>query len=274
MTVAITAPMGSFEVGQGRPLAIIAGPCGLESADVAFAVARGVKAAAARLGLPFIFKGSFDKANRTRGDAWRGPGLREGLDLLAAIRREVGVPVTTDVHESGQAEAVASVVDLLQVPAFLCRQTDLLVACGRTGKPVNVKKGQFLAPDDARYVVDKVRSAGASGVIITERGTTFGHHDLVVDFRGLADMRSDGVVVAFDATHSVQRPGAMGGRSGGTRRHVPVLARAAVAAGVDLVFAEVHPDPASALSDADTQWPLAEIDAFLGPLARLREVVS
>ena len=232
MTVTIASPTGAFEVGPGLALAFIAGPCGLESPDVAYAVARGVKAASDRLGLPFVFKGSFDKANRTRGDAWRGPGLPEGLELLAAIRRDVGVAVTTDVHEPGQAEAVAAVVDLLQVPAFLCRQTDLLVACGRTGKPVNVKKGQFLAPDDARYVVDKVRAAGAPGVIVTERGTSFGHHDLVVDFRGLADMRADGIVVAFDATHSVQRPGGKGGSSGGTRRHVPVLARAAVAAGV------------------------------------------
>lgn len=255
----------NVEIGDGAPLALIAGPCGLESPEVAWAVAEGALAVARAAGLPLVFKGSFDKANRTSGAAWRGPGLDEGLGLLGEIGRGLQIPVTTDVHEPWQAEIAARYVDLLQVPAFLCRQTDLLVACGRTGRPVNVKKGQFLAPSDMAFAVEKALGAGAAGVICTERGTTFGYGDLVVDFRGLAVMRGLGVPVCFDATHAVQRPGA-GGRTSGAREFVAPLARAAVAVGVDALFLEVHPDPARARSDADSQWPLTELSGLLAQL--------
>jgi 2-dehydro-3-deoxyphosphooctonate aldolase (KDO 8-P synthase) len=258
--------VGPARIGDGD-LALIAGPCVIEDEDTAFTVARALAAYAARVGQAFVFKASFDKANRSAGASFRGLGMDEGLRVLAAVRAELGVPVTTDVHDEAQVDRVAEVVDLLQVPAFLCRQTDLLRACARSGRPVNVKKGQFLAPDDARHIVDKLQDA--AGVLLTERGTSFGHHDLVVDYRGLVTMRELGVPVVFDATHSVQRPGAGGDRSSGDRRYVRALGRAAVAVGVDAVFAEIHPEPARALSDADTQIALAEAPELLESWLRL-----
>jgi 2-dehydro-3-deoxyphosphooctonate aldolase (KDO 8-P synthase) len=248
--------VGPLSIGDGR-LALIAGPCVIEDEETVMQVARGLAELARQHQIPFVFKASFDKANRTSGRSFRGLGLADGLRVLAAVRREVGCPVTTDVHEPGQAELVAQEVELLQVPALLCRQTDLLVACGRTGRAVNVKKGQFMAPLDLGHAVDKVQQAGAAGVLLTERGTTFGYHDLVVDYRGLVWMRSLGVPLVFDATHSTQRPSAHGDRSGGDHTLAVALGSAAVAVGVQAIFAEVHPEPARARSDADTQLPLA-----------------
>ncbi|MEO0602534.1 MAG: 3-deoxy-8-phosphooctulonate synthase [Myxococcota bacterium] len=260
--------VGPHRIGDGS-LVIIAGPCSLESEALAFEVARGVVAASEATGLAVVFKGSFDKANRTSGSSPRGPGLARGLAILARVREETGLPVTTDIHEPEQAPAVAEVVDLLQIPAFLCRQTDLLVAVGATGRPVNLKKGPFLAPTAVAPAVEKLRDAGAAGVLVTERGTTFGHGDLVVDFRGLRWMRDLGVPVVFDATHAVQRPAVVAGSSGGERALAPGLARAAVAMGVDAVFCEVHPDPPRALSDAATQLPLAWAEALFAQLVAL-----
>ena len=236
--------------------------------EVAYSVARVGR----DLGVSVIFKGSFDKANRTSGDSWRGLGLEEGLRILEAVRSETGLPVTTDVHVPSQAAVVAEVVDLLQVPAFLCRQTDLIRACAATGLPVNLKKGQFVAPETMSYAVEK--AAGASGVLVTERGTSFGYGDLVVDFRGFSVMQAIGVPIVFDATHAVQRPSALGGRSGGDRALVRVMGRAAVAAGVDAIFAEVHPDPDRALSDSATQLPLSALAAHVSDWLRVAEVTS
>lgn len=254
------APVG---VGGGAPLALIAGPCVIEEPQRVFAIAAALCAICAELGLPVIFKASFDKANRTSLDAYRGPGLDAGLSVLAEVRRTFGVPVTTDVHAVDQVAAVSRVVDLLQVPAFLCRQTDLLVACGASGTPVNVKKGQFLAPSQVQPMVDKVLRSGAPGVIVTERGTTFGHGDLVVDMRGLPRVRAMGVPVCFDATHSVQRPGGGGDHTTGDRASVAPLARAAAGAGVDAVFMEVHDRPEEARSDGPNMVPLSRLKAVL-----------
>lgn len=254
----------AVQVGGGAPLVLIAGPCVIESRAHALGVAEALRDLGRRHGLPIIYKSSFDKANRSSLDGARGPGLAEGLAILAAVRAGLGLPVTTDVHAPEQAAVVAAAgVDLLQVPAFLCRQTDLLLACAATGRPVNWKKGQFMAPFQVGPAVDKLRRAGCPGVLVTERGTTFGHGDLVVDYRGLDALRAEGHAVCFDATHSVQRPGALGGASGGERRFVPALARAAVAVGVDALFVEVHPDPASAPSDGPNMLPLDALDAFL-----------
>ncbi|MFT4624879.1 MAG: 2-dehydro-3-deoxyphosphooctonate aldolase (KDO 8-P synthase) [Myxococcota bacterium] len=263
--------VGGLTVGAGAPLAVILGPCGLESRDLALTVAETCARLCATRGIPFVFKGSFDKANRTSGGAWRGPGLDAGLRILEEVRRQIGVPVTTDIHLPSQAGPVAEIVDLLQVPAFLCRQTDLLTACAATGLPVNIKKGQFVAPDAMGHAVAK--ASGPGGVLVTERGTTFGHGDLVVDLRGLPILASLGVPVVFDATHSVQRPSMLGTHSGGNRRFVRCLARAAIAAGADAVFAEVHPDPASALSDAATQLPLDALPGLLDEWVRLAELI-
>lgn len=263
--------VGGRAVGDGG-LTLIAGPCVLEEPERALRIARGLRDAAVEAGVTLVFKASFDKANRTSGASFRGPGLEEGLRWLSAVRREVGVPVTTDVHEPWQAERAAVVVDLLQVPAFLCRQTDLLTACGATGLPVNVKKGPFVDPRDLGHAVDKVRSAGDGGVLLTERGTTFGYGDLVVDPRSLVWLRAHGVPVVFDATHAAQRPSALGDRSGGDRELVPALARAAVAVGVDAVFLEVHDDPERARSDAATQWPLDRLPTLLRSLVALHRV--
>ncbi|MCP3982575.1 MAG: 3-deoxy-8-phosphooctulonate synthase [bacterium] len=256
-------------VGGGAPLLLIAGPDLVESEAHALRMASELKRIASERGAQLIYKSSFDKANRTSVHSARGPGLEEGLRILQRVKAETGLPVTTDFHVPEQAVAVAEVADLLQVPAFLCRQTDLLVAAGRTGKPVNVKKGQFLAPDDARHIVDKIRSTGNEAVMLTERGTTFGYNNLVVDFRSLARMRDLGVPVCFDATHSVQLPGAGDGKSGGERRFIPTLARAAVAAGVDAVFFEVHDDPANAPCDGPNQIPLNEFPSLLDALLAL-----
>lgn len=246
-----------------KRLLLIVGPCSLESE----AVCRGVAAALAKLArrhreLQIVFKGSFDKANRTSLGG-RGPGLREGLRLLALIKRDYGFPVLTDIHERRQAAAVARVCDVLQIPAFLCRQTDLLLAAAKTGAVVNVKKGQFLSPQEMEFVVAKLRQGRAAEIWQTERGTTFGYQNLVVDMRGFAQMRAFGAPAIFDATHSVQLPGAAGGRSGGRREFVPPLAKAALAAGADGLFLETHPDPARALSDAASQWPLADLPALI-----------
>jgi len=261
---------GSVEIGDER-LTIIAGPCLAESAEVCLSVARRMSEICAHLGFGYVFKASFDKANRTSAGSARGSGMREGLDYLAQVKAAFGVPLTTDVHSFDQAGPVAEVVDLLQVPAFLCRQTDLLQACAETGKPVNVKKGQFLAPWDAKNIVEKLRSFNASGIMLTERGTSFGYNTLVVDMPGLEIMRSFGVPVCFDATHSAQRPGGAGTSTGGVRETIPAMTRAAIAVGIDALFLEVHPDPAKALSDQATQWPLDQAEELLMQVKRIHE---
>ncbi len=248
---AVTLAPG-IAVGRGEPLTFIAGPCVIESAEHVLRIATLLKRLAGDLGIPLLFKASFDKANRTSLSSYRGPGLAEGLAALAAVRRTTGLPVLTDVHEPAQVEAAAEVVDVLQVPAFLCRQTDLLLACGHSGKPVNIKKGQFMAPHDMGSVVEKVRSTGNLAVTLTERGSSFGYNNLVVDLRSVAIMRRFAPVV-FDVTHSLQLPGGLGHATGGAREFHLQLARGAVAAGADAVFVEVHDDPPSALSDAATQ---------------------
>lgn len=253
--------IAGIHIGAGHDVALIAGPCVLEEADRVERIAEGLLEVTTARGVPWIFKASFDKANRTSGNSYRGPGLDEGLAMLTRVRDRVGCPITTDVHLPDQAAAVGEVVDLLQVPAFLCRQTDLIEACGATGRPVNLKKGQFATVEQMRRAADKALGAGAAGVLVTERGSCFGHGDLVVDYRQLADLRDGGLPTVFDATHSTQRPG--GETTGGERRYATDLARAALAIGVDAIFAEVHDDPARALSDASTQLPLDGIGAFL-----------
>ena len=235
-------------IGCGK-LAVFAGPCVAESRDLCLRVAEYLAKVCDKLGVQYIFKASFDKANRSSGESFRGPGIDAGLAMLSAVKEEFGLPVVTDVHESAQAAQVATVADFLQIPAFLCRQTDLLAACAATGRPVNVKKGQFLAPEDMAGVIGKLRATGCKDILLTERGTTFGYHNLVVDMRSLAAMRALGVPVVFDATHSVQLPGGLGKASGGQRQYVPYLARAAAAVGIAALFLEVHPDPDHALSD-------------------------
>lgn len=257
--------VGSVCVGDGR-LALIAGPCVIESLELCQRVAETMSDLCQKLSIPYIFKASFDKANRTAHSSFRGQGMEQGLEILHRIRQQFGVPVTTDIHESYQAEPTAQVVDLLQIPAFLCRQTDLLYAAAKTGKPVNVKKGQFLAPWDAGNIVDKLRAFGASGILLTERGTSFGYNTLIVDMAGLPIMRQFGVPVVYDATHSVQRPGGAGKQSGGDRSAIPPLARAAVAVGIDALFMEVHPEPERALSDPATQYPLSQVERLLQEL--------
>ncbi len=247
--------------GDGR-LTLIAGPCLLESRELALSVATRLRDLCAELSVPLVFKGSFDKANRTSATSFRSIGMDAALAILAEVRDTLGLPVTTDVHDASQVDRVAEVVDVLQIPAFLCRQTDLLVAAGASGKVVNVKKGQFLAPGDMRYAVDKVAAGGGDRVLLTERGTTFGYHDLVVDYRGLVAMRAFAPVI-FDATHSVQSPGGAGGSSGGRRDLIAPLARAAVACGVDALFIETHPDPDSAPSDGPSMLPLDELAPLL-----------
>ena len=248
-----------------RPF-VIAGPCVVEPGDVLPRVAETLARIGAKRGVPVCFKASFDKANRARGDAPRGPGLDEGLRMLERVRQASGLPVLTDIHDPAQAAPAALVADALQIPAFLCRQTDLLLAAGRTGRPVNVKKGQWLQPEAMGGAVDKVRSAGSADLAVTERGTFFGYGDLVVDMRSFARLRSaTGAAVIFDATHSVQQPGqGTGGASGGQRDHIPALLAAAAVAGADGFFLETHPEPARALSDAATQWPLDRLDELLG----------
>ena len=241
----------------GRGLVLIAGPCMAESLELCLEAGTFLKDLCGRLGIGYVFKASYDKANRTSGSSRRGPGLKKGLAMLAEVRSRLDVPVITDVHESADVPRVAEVADMLQIPAFLCRQTDLLAACGATGKPVNVKKGQFMAPEDMRGAVEKIRAAGPSPVLLTERGSSFGYHNLVVDFRSLPVMRTFGVPVVFDATHSVQLPGGLGNASGGNREFVRPLARAAAAVGIDALFAEVHPRPAEAWSDGPNSLDFA-----------------
>ena len=264
-----------FEAGLDRPLFLIAGPCVVESLQLQIDVAGQLKAICAELGMPFIFKSSYDKANRTSGTSFRGPGMDEGLAVLAEVKRQLGVPVLTDVHTEAEVPAAAAVVDVLQTPAFLCRQTDFIQAVARAGKPVNIKKGQFLAPEDMQQVVAKARAAsGTDNVLVCERGASFGYHNLVSDMRSIAIMRNTGCPVVFDATHSVQLPGGQGTASGGQREFVPVLARAAVAAGVAGVFMETHPRPEAALSDGPNAWPLARMRALLETLMALDATVK
>ena len=255
--------LDNYKIGAGNPLAIIAGPCVIESLDLCRTVAAEASKVCSDLGLSYIFKASFDKANRSSGSSFRGQGMEAGLEVLATIKREFNVPVLTDIHESWQAKPVAEVVDVLQIPAFLSRQTDLLLAAAETGRVVNVKKGQFLAPWDMKNIVDKVVAAGNSRLMLTERGASFGYNTLVVDMRSLPAMRSYGYPVVFDATHSVQQPGGLGNASGGQREYIPHLMRAAVAAGVDALFLEVHPEPEKALSDAATMLQLANLRGLL-----------
>ncbi len=287
-----TINIQGVKIGPSEPLAVIAGPCQAESEELCLRVGEAMRDRCAKLGLGYIFKASFDKANRSSIHTQRGPGLASGLELLSRVRNELGVPVTTDVHEPAQAAAVGAVVDLLQVPAFLCRQTDLLVACARTGKAVNVKKGQFMSPAEMKNVVEKLTEAGAAGdggqcadgspnsglesgcgIMLTERGTFFGYNRLVNDFIGLGDMMALGWPVCFDVTHSTQQPGGEGTHTGGRPERAPLLARAAVAAGVQCVFIETHPDPASALSDAATMQPLETALTLVEDLAKLHDVM-
>jgi len=255
--------VGSVRIGGAAPLALLAGPCAIEGEAHALRVAESLVRLTEVAGMPFVYKSSYDKANRSATGSYRGPGLHEGLRILRRVRETFACPILSDVHLPSEVLSAAEVLDLLQVPAFLCRQTDLVEACGRSGRPVNVKKGQFMAPWDMRNVVEKLRGAGCDAVLLTERGASFGYNNLVVDFRGLAIMRGFGTPVVFDATHSVQLPGAEGTRSGGERQYVGALARAAVAFGVDALFLEVHEDPHRAPSDGATMLPLAWLPRLL-----------
>ncbi|CAB1369481.1 3-deoxy-8-phosphooctulonate synthase [Denitratisoma oestradiolicum] len=265
-----------FEVGLAHPLFLIAGPCVIESRQMALDIAGRMQEICAGLGMPYIFKASYDKANRSSTGSFRGLGLDEGLDILAEVRRQIGVPVLTDVHAEDEVAAVASVVDVLQTPAFLCRQTDFIQACAASGKPVNIKKGQFLAPGDMKHVVAKAKEAneGADSIMVCERGVSFGYNNLVSDMRSLAILRETHCPVVFDATHSVQLPGGQGASSGGQREFVPVLARAAVATGVAGLFMETHPDPAKALSDGPNAWPLGQMPDLLSTLQAIDTLVK
>ncbi len=267
--------LSGFDVGLDRPLFLIAGPCVVESRSLVLDIAAKLKDITQRLGMAFIFKASYDKANRSSGKSFRGVGMDKGLAILQDVRRELGVPVLTDVHAIDEVSEVASVVDVLQTPAFLCRQTDFIVAVASAGRPVNIKKGQFLSPWDMKNVVDKARSAsGTDNIMVCERGASFGYNNLVSDMRSLAVMRETGCPVVFDATHSVQLPGGQGSASGGQREFVPVLARAAVASGVAGVFMETHPQPEKALSDGPNAWPLGLMEPLLRTLQALDQVVK
>jgi 2-dehydro-3-deoxyphosphooctonate aldolase (KDO 8-P synthase) len=263
-----------FEVGLGQPLFLIAGPCVVESEQLSLDTAGVLKEITDRLGIAFIYKSSFDKANRSSGESFRGPGLEEGLRILEQVKSQIGVRLLTDVHEDTPLDEVASVVDVLQTPAFLCRQTNFIKAVASQGLPVNLKKGQFLAPWDMKHVVDKARSTGNDQIMVCERGVSFGYNNLVSDMRSLAVMRESGAPVVYDATHSVQLPGGQGNASGGQREFVPVLARAAVAAGISGLFMETHPDPEKALSDGPNSWPLGRMEELLDTLKRLDETVK
>lgn len=269
---AVELAPGVIVGGEGASLPVIAGPCMLESEELAIDMGHTLAAMAERLGLPLVFKSSFDKANRTSVGSVRGPGLEEGLRLLALVKQETGLPVLTDVHEPHQCEPAAAVCDVLQIPAFLCRQTDLVVAAARTGRAVNLKKGQFVAPDDMRRAVEKARSTGNEKITVTERGVSFGYHNLVVDMRSFEWLHDDGIATIYDITHSLQLPGG-GEQSGGLRRFAEPLARAAVAAGADGVFLEVHPEPERALSDSAVQLPPDRAEALLRSLLAVRRAV-
>ena len=263
-----------FEAGLDQPVFLIAGPCVIETERLALETSAELQAMAARLGIHFIYKSSFDKANRSAGTSFRGPGIEEGLRILQKVKDEVGVPVLTDVHEDTPIDDVADVVDVLQTPAFLCRQTNFILKAASAGKPVNIKKGQFLAPWDMVNVVDKARSTGNEQIMVCERGVSFGYNNLVSDMRSLAVMRNTGCPVVFDATHSVQLPGGEGTSSGGQREHVPLLARSAVAAGISGLFMETHPSPDEALSDGPNAWPLARMESLLETLISIDNVVK
>jgi 2-dehydro-3-deoxyphosphooctonate aldolase (KDO 8-P synthase) len=266
--------VGQIKVGGGSPLAVIAGPCVIESKEAALRHAGALKEKADRAGVPYIFKSSYDKANRSSVNSFRGPGLRKGLEILAEVKDKIGVPVLTDVHEIDQVAAVKEVADILQIPAFLCRQTDFVLAVARSGRVVNVKKGQFLAPWDMRNVLDKILSTGNDQVVLTERGASFGYNNLVSDMRSLVVMRELGYPVMFDATHSLQLPGGLGNASGGDRKFIPALARAGVAAGVDALFMEVHEDPDQAMSDGPNSLKLEDFEGLLKIVKRLDNLVK
>jgi 2-dehydro-3-deoxyphosphooctonate aldolase (KDO 8-P synthase) len=267
--LSVSASIGSYRVGGGQKPLLIAGPCVIESPDLALSLAEAIAKLPSIGEFQFVFKASYLKDNRSAGDSYRGPGLYEGLRVLENIRARVGVPVLSDVHTASEVPAAAAVLDVVQIPAFLCRQTSLLEAAGACGKPVNVKKGQFMAPEDMVNVVKKLHAAGADHVLLTERGTSFGYHDLVVDFRGFARMRAAGAPVIFDVTHSLQRPGGLGNKSGGEPALAAMMARAAAAVPVDGFFIETHPDPSRALSDAASMLPLDQLDGLLAQIARI-----
>ena len=269
MSPVSSVEIASITMGAGHPLVLIAGPCVIEGEDHALKVARAVQSVARRRGVPCVFKASYDKANRTSLRSFRGPGLDEGLRILGAIKASTGMPILTDIHEPGQAERVAEVADVLQIPAFLSRQTDLIVAAARTGRAVNIKKGQFLSPRDMRFAVEKVTASGNQRVFVTERGVSFGYNNLVVDMRAFPQLHELGFPVVFDATHSLQLPGAGDGRTSGQAQFIPTLAAAAVAAGVDGVFVEVHDDPSVAPSDAENALALDQLDPLLARLVRV-----
>jgi 2-dehydro-3-deoxyphosphooctonate aldolase (KDO 8-P synthase) len=266
--------IGETLVGPGRPLLVIAGPCVIETEEQCLRIAAHAKAVADRLGIAFVFKASFDKANRSSAGSFRGPGMDAGLKILAKVRAEVGVPVLSDIHETAQAAAAGEVLDILQIPAFLCRQTDLIVAAARTGKALNIKKGQFMSPAEMGNAADKARAEGNARVLLTDRGTFFGYNTLVNDMTGVAVMHGLGCPVVFDATHSTQRPGGQGDKSGGRPEFAPLLARAAVAAGADALFLEIHPDPRNAKSDAATMLGLDAFEPLLKPCVEIRRIVN
>jgi len=266
--------IGKYKVGAGEPLLLIGGPCVAESEEICLEIAAFLKKACARRGIQYVFKASFDKANRSSGRSFRGNGMAKGLEILRTVRSKMELPVLTDVHESEQVPEVAKSVDVLQIPAFLSRQTDLLVAAAKSGLPVNVKKGQFMAPEDMKGVVGKLEDAGCRNIMLTERGASFGYHNLVVDMRGLQTMRSFGYPVVYDATHSVQLPGGLGNASGGQREFIPVLSRAAAAAGIDAIFMEVHPNPAKALSDGPNSLDFAGAEKVLDEVKTIHELVG
>jgi 2-dehydro-3-deoxyphosphooctonate aldolase (KDO 8-P synthase) len=264
--------LGNFEVGKDKPFFLLSGPCVVESEGLTLEIAATLKELTDELGIPYIFKASFDKANRSSGASFRGPGLDKGLKLLSKIKSQLNLPIVTDIHESCQAAAIAEVADIIQIPAFLCRQTDLLEACAATGRVVNIKKGQFMAPEDMKGAVEKVRSAGNDKVMLTERGSSFGYHNLVVDMRSLVTMRELGVPVVFDATHSVQLPGGLGNASGGRREFVMPLAKAAAAVGIDALFLEVHPDPDNAKSDGPNSVDFKMAEEILTAVKQIKAV--
>jgi 2-dehydro-3-deoxyphosphooctonate aldolase (KDO 8-P synthase) len=266
--------IADFEIAQDRPLVLFAGPCVIEGEDFTLKTAEAIATVAQRCGVPLVFKSSFDKANRTSKNGFRGPGMKEGLRILSRVKNELGLPVITDVHTPEQASCVAEVADILQTPAFLCRQTDFIDAVARCGKPVNIKKGQFLAPWDMRHVLDKAQAAGNPDIMLCERGASFGYNNLVSDMRSLLVMREYGAPLVFDATHSVQQPGGLGGATGGNREFVPGLSRAAVATGIAAIFMEVHPDPDKAMSDGPNSLPLADLEGLLSTLKQIDALVK
>lgn len=265
--------VGNYKVGQGCPMLLMAGPCVLEGYERSLMIGQSAKAIADKLSMPYVFKASFDKANRSSYNSFRGPGLKEGLAILAQIKKDLGVPIVTDIHEPAQAEPVAEVADILQIPAFLCRQTDLVYQAAKTGRTVNVKKGQFLAPWDMKNVIKKIEEAGNHNIMLTERGASFGYNTLVTDMRGLAIMRELGYPVVMDATHSVQIPGGQGTSSGGQSQYVPHMARAAAAVGIDALFLEVHDNPAEALSDGPNMVKLDNLEALLKDVLAIDKIV-